>query len=189
LVERCFIADAHQRQVVVFGPPRELEDKSAITHFLASRQLIQTLAEYGHQSLVVLHHCFDRALAAPLFRLHHKFYWMLYVQVAETQDEGEAYLGWLTTWITGCGCYAHDCHGALRWAIFSFVADARVMRSCFITVESLRNAFSLLTRHLGGWLARVVRYANWEGVDLARTYTIFGVTEDWLPLMLDVQAR
>ena len=149
-------------------------------HWQACRNLIKTPREYGHQAVNVVHHVYDRAVLAPLTRLHHQLLYVLFDQAADNQDEGDAYLSWLTTWFSTSGCFAHDCHVGLKWSILSFIADKTVMRSCFISIESLRNGYSVMMRHVGGWLGQVVRYCDWLDVDAESTYKLLGVQEDWL---------
>lgn len=64
------------------------------------------------------------------------------------------------------------------------------MRSMFITLESCRNAYDTLMRHIGGWLVEVLKYEDPVGADFQAVYFCLGVDDDeWMALMMEVQPR
>ena len=53
----------------------------------------------GHDSILVLHHVYDRALLGALDRVHHQHLFLEFDQLSEDlSDEGYANLRYLTTW-------------------------------------------------------------------------------------------
>ena len=190
LIERCFVSDSTGATAVVLDAPAEIQDKGAMCHWQACRAFCKTPREVGHRALSVVHHVYDRALMVPLSRLHYQSLHMVYDEMSERHGEGQAYLDWLTTWFSCCGCSCHDIHLGLRWGIMNFVAQPTLMRSAFICMESLRNGYSVLLRHIGSWLSQVVRFCDWDAAEAAAVYRLLGVTdEDWLGLMTLLQPR
>lgn len=153
LVQRCWVADSTGDSVVCMERPLLMADKTAITHWKASRSLMKMPQEYSHDCIAVVHHVYDRALMRPMSRLHLQCARVVYEDQAESANhlEGDAHRRWLLTWVSTVGCFAHDIHGGLKWSLLTYTSDKDCMRSMFICIESLRNSFNLLVAHVGGW--------------------------------------
>lgn len=80
LVQRLFLADPAGDVSVVFERPLVMDDKCAITHWFVAGHLFPSGRDLGHENILVVHHCYDRALAVPLGRLHYQHLQMSFGQ-------------------------------------------------------------------------------------------------------------
>lgn len=192
LVQIGFLTDVSGRCAVVLDRPLLMQDKTAITHWAAAAAFFENpRLDGGHDDILVLHHVYDRALMTSLRRLHEQHLSLQLDQHQENlQDDGLAHLHELTTWQTCVGCCCHDIHGGLRWSVHSYVKDRSLMKSTFISIESLRNGFNLLVKNVGAWLRRVLRFADWEPeFDGRALYELLGLDGVWLEQMAQAQMR
>lgn len=190
LVQRLFLEVEVGRPVAVLEVPLPMDDKTAYAHFAACRAFFKTPRELGHQGLCIIFHKYDRALQTSLDRMHRQFQAALDDRTAEQEHEGRSYRLWLTNWFFCVGCFAHDCHGGLKWAIASFAKDKDCMRSAFILHESLRHGYGLLVKHVARWLQTVVAFRDWENPEARELYRLLGMEEeDWLDALCDLQIR
>jgi len=63
------------------------------------------------------------------------------------------------------------------------------MRSAFIVIESLRNAYDLLVLHSSAWLGRVLRFEDSDGFDWAACWQLLDIEPQWVDQMCDSQMR
>ena len=94
-----------------------------------------------------------------------------------------------TSWFTSCGCINHDVHNALKWAVLGYTSCKLTMRSAFIVIESLRNAYDLLVLHSSAWLGRVLRFEDSDGFDWAACWHLLDIEPQWVDQMCDSQMR
>jgi len=161
LIQRCFVADAQGLSVSILDRPSTMEDKTAMTHWNASARFMEHPFNLGHHSVLVLHHVYDRALMSAMRRVQGQYLQMLLDKHHEDAGDVQGYQKWLCTWYSVVGCFCHDCHGGLKWSVLSYVKDPLVMRGAFVSIASCRNAFDLLVRHAGGWIAHRICILLW----------------------------
>ena len=178
LIQRLFLEAGAGNGVVVIEVPIDMKSKSAFAHFGASRELLHTPRELGHQGLVILFHKYDRALKSALSRLHRQMLVILDEDRSATQHPGHCYKLWVSEWYFCEGCFAHDCHGGLRWGLLGFSNDKDTMRSCFLVHESLRHGYNLLVKHCSAWLSSVVGYSDWANPHMRLFYELLDVPTD-----------
>ena len=190
LIQRCFAADLDGGTACLFEKPLCMAKKTAFAHFAAYRQFCKTPSEYGAHSLNVVAHIYDRAIQSPVARLHRQWQHLRDSKLAdEEQDEGASYKRWLHTWFVSVGCAAHDCHGGLKWSILSYFNDKQVLKSAFIVVESLRNGYSLIVKHLAPWISRVLHFEDWHFPDCRQLYMALDVDPGLLDDLEDLELR
>jgi hypothetical protein len=63
------------------------------------------------------------------------------------------------------------------------------MRSAFIVIESLRNAYDLLVLHSSAWLGRGLRLEDGDGFDWAACWHMLDIEPQWVDQMCDLQMR
>ena len=158
LVQRFFAVACDGTCKVLLDEPMPMGDKSAWTHTEAYRNLFGPPRAGGHRSTLINHFVWDRAIWSACFRqaqqLHH-------VWAAEVVDDVlPGPLAQRLTWLTSGACCCHDAHNALRWSLLQHVTDPQTLRGLFISIESLRNGFSLLMKNLRPWLCEVVAYED-----------------------------
>ena len=56
------------------------------------------------------------------------------------------------------------------------------MNSAFVAIESLRNAYNLLVKYVGSWLAQVIEYKEWVDMEYRMLYHMLGFcrTNGWI---------
>lgn len=189
LVQRVFFADLKGGASIIMEKPLVMQRKTAFAHFCAYRQMVKTPREQGHEGLHVIAHCYDRAVEAPMQRLHRQ--WQ---RLHDSQQEDELHAGafrrlWLQTWFVSVGCCAHDTHGGLKWAILSYYSSKSCMRAAFVAVESLRNGFSLLVKWVGTWLVNRLAFEDWGCDHAHEVYMAFDCDPGDLDTFVDLQLR
>ena len=118
LVQRGCVSDSTGQKCMLADRPIRLEDKTAITHWHVASCCCRNPLLCGHDSVLVLHHVYDRVILGALDRVHHQHLLLEFDQLHEDlSDEGYGYLRYLSTWRSVVGCYCHDVHGGLRWSV------------------------------------------------------------------------
>ena len=62
LIQRVFYINSEGTTKTVLERPLQMQDKTADSHFVASRKLWQLPSEHGHGSIQVIHQVYDRAM-------------------------------------------------------------------------------------------------------------------------------
>lgn len=190
LVQRVFLEVEPGKPMALLEVPIPMADKTAYTHFAAGRALLKTPRELGHEGLCISFHKYDRALQTALDRMHRQFQAAWDDKQAEGDNEGRSYRLWLTNWFFCVGCFAHDCHGGLKWAVMGLTTGSKdAMRSIFILHESLRHGYGLLVKHVGAWLQVVLAFEDWDNSGAREVYQLLDVDDEWLPSYVDLQIR
>lgn len=188
LIQRLFV-EAGDKRCAVVEVPLPMASKSAFAHFAAARQLFKLPREMGHRGLCVVFHKFDRAVQQPMARLFRKFTAAWEDRFSQENDAGLSYRLYLTNWYLSTGCFAHDCHGGLKWSILNFSSDKECMRSCFLVHESLRHSYSILVKHLPCWIRSVLCFQDWNLRESQLLYQLLEVDDEWARTFSDLEIR
>lgn len=178
----------------VRDPLSLVHGKGADAIFSASVEFLKTLRELGHGGIAVQHYAFDRALHAPLVRRFKQHHALL---ASEGKDSATNAVGAqklfqpaFLEWIVDTACVNHDCHNALKWGLFDWLTDEKLMKDVFLVIESIRNAHSQLEAELGRWIARVVHWADDEELmsplEAAALWSALGVEPKWVDHLVDL---
>jgi hypothetical protein len=160
-----------------------LDSKTAKTHFQAWLDLQIDPRVHGHSSVMLYHFVYDRAVLKPLFRLQRQYFQARYLRAKGLRHRADAELDWVHTLLTSAECYNHSAHKALEWAFMQYVRDETVLKSMFITVESLRRGYSEIMSHLPQWLGLRLQFEDSPPVDWMRVWYLCGV-EPWVAEMM-----
>ena len=116
--------------------------------------------DLGHQGIRIVATSFDRGMLAPmekiLFASDHD---MLLKKrssppcVADSLKEN-------LTWRISLPCALHDCHNALKWALFGASSSPEVCKDLHIIFESLRNGFDILHAGLPRFVQLSLHFAS-----------------------------
>lgn len=177
LIQKLYFQALGDPPLALLEVPMPMASKTAFAHFGARRQLLKSPRELGHRGLVVDFHKYDRAIQAPLARLHAQFMAAWEDQQEELSSEGEAYRLFLTNWFLCEGCFVHDCHNGLKWSVLNFTKDKDTMRSSFIMHEALRHGYDLMVRHAAPWLRSVLDFRDWGTGDVRRFFRALDADE------------
>ena len=189
LIQRAYMCDLDGSSTCIMEMPLALADKTAFTHFAAARKFFKTPREEGHEALCVIAHVYDRVVQAPMARLFRQWRALSQSRVEDEDADGRAYRLDLQCWYVSVGCFAHDCHGGLKWALLQWSNDKQVLRSAFASVESVRSSNSLLMKHVAPWIARHIHYEDWAGIDAGAVYMALDVDASWLDIFSDLAVR
>jgi hypothetical protein len=189
LIQRCFMSDLMGSAVCLFEKPLSMAKKTAFAHFAAYRSFIKTPREQGHVGLHVIAHTYDRAIQRPVSRLHRQWQALRDDKEEEELHAGSSYRLWLQSWFVSMGCFAHDCHGGLKWSVLSQFQDKGCMRSCFITVEALRNSNDLLMKHVAPWIMSTLQFDDWDNPERRQLYMAFDCEPHLLDELDDLEIR
>lgn len=170
LVERAFFLTSSPSgepvATCLFRDPRPLlEGKTAQHLFGAMCAFFPLLRTIGFEGVAVSHYVFDRAVYSPLARLARQRHALFYeVHYGEEERVGHPALLELKDWVLATGCCCHDIHNALKWGLLVVEKNlTEVHKKLYITIESLRNGFSLLHQHLPGFVSGAVQFTDSDG--------------------------
>ena len=123
----------------------------------------------GHGGIAVQHYSFDRAMHSCLVRRFKQHHALLASAAGGSTSHTEAqrlstdlWAPAMLEWVVDTACVNHDCHNGLKWGLLEWLENAELMKSVFITIESVRNGHSLLEEELGRWLLGVVQWEDEE---------------------------
>lgn len=189
LIQRLFLESGAGNGCCVLAAPLPMQKKTAFAHFSAYRALLRTPRELGHTGLCVIFQKFDRALQTAMSRLARQWQAAYDDRAAEEQPAGQSYRLWLTNWYMCVGCFAHDVHGGLRWAICSITRDKDTLKSCFLTHESLRHGYDLLAKHVLPWVRSRLTFDDWAHPHIPTFFEFLGLQDEWLALAVELEIR
>lgn len=175
---------------VLFTEPAKTGDGSAWTAFSGYLSLTKTLREYGHRGLVITHHVEDRLHHSAMKRLHLQHNAAIHAQLSHGHPPGQSALLRLQHWEVSSGCCCHDVHNGYKWGLLANYTDVDVMKSAYITVESLRNSFSQLVSNLPGWLATVLTFEDDRNAEHRYDmWVCLGVVPDLIEALMELHLR
>jgi len=127
----------------------------------------------------------------PVARLHRKWQSLRDSKTEEETDgdDGGARMRWLQHWFVSAGCFAHDCHGGLKWALLSYFSDKSCLRGAFVCIEAVRSSFSLLVKHLGHWIVQRLDFSDWSNIDAGALFMALYVDASWLHTFVELEIR
>lgn len=157
-----------------------LQDPLPLTHGKAAPQIFQaclkdwkSLRQLGHQGCAIEHYAFDRCGIKALERA-----WRQWHALEAPGFDGlsppnvPVDVFRLTEFVVVTACAAHDANNAFKWALASRFENKDLLRDAYICVESLRNSWTTISRHVCEWIALRLSYADdWsvEQIDQRRT--------------------
>lgn len=125
----------------MFMEPRELPNKSALTHFAAAREMTQFPFEMGSRFLNITHPVFDRAVYSAEDKLMRQQHELSLTAVISGMEVGQARILKLLSCYVSRRCSNHDVQNALKWSIHSYIEDKDPMKNMWKVIASLRNGF------------------------------------------------
>ena len=144
--------------------------------------------ELGHDSVLISHHCWDRAINSACDRHQRQLHRAFYEHSMHTKQAGEAHMQWLLSWYTSSGCILHDLQNAVKWSIWRFT-EGKAARKCVSACESLRNAYDLLILKVSPWLAQVICFEDWEFQESNILWTMLNIEAEWVDMLVQLQVR
>jgi hypothetical protein len=175
-------------KTVYFVEPSRVSDKTASAHLQAWLQLLQSPRKLGHEHIFLFFGVWDRAVAKPMKRLTRQYYSGQHEHNRTRFSEGRAHRLLSTTWLCFVGCINHDVRNALKWGSMQY-SDRDTLRKSFVVLESLRNGFGELVRHLGAWLASRVEFTDSDGGCSSELRACLQVDSKRATMLVDLQIR
>ena len=175
LVERLFVVTHIGEMAVLFRDLVRLDDKATWCLFSVGRQFCPTARELGHRGLCVSHYSFDRATFSALGRKFRQLHGHVHAQIARALPAHEAKLLELRDWYVSTPCGSHDAHNALKWSLHERMTDDAFLKDVHILIESLRNSYDLLVRHLGRWIVASLSFEDWGFPHQRELWTLLGL--------------
>jgi hypothetical protein len=160
LLQQAFVVGHHQggglwRAFLTQEPVPMSEGKSAWHVFSCAARFFPLLRTFGHDGIILAHHCFDRGLESSVSRLMQQRGKLYYeTQYGLGPREGQGALAELTDWHLSTGCACHDAHNSLKWGLCWLTGDSvEVMKRLHVAIESLRKGYDVLHRFLPSFVA------------------------------------
>ena len=191
LMERGFIKNVvgqEMRMTPLIRDPRPLQQgKKAGNSFQAWCDFELNLRTVGGKGILLEHSCFDRALLGPvalLMRQRRRCYYDLNPDELDEHTLLRGKLGHLQSCV---GDALHDMHNGLKWGL-RVHGDPLLEVSVYITIESVRNGWWDLHKHLVSWLLVVVDFTEMpdEAYPTRELWQALGVEEKWVENLLEV---
>ena len=188
LMQKAFLKrvslDGSHTVVPLFRDPVVMsQGKDALQQFAACEEFFPTLRECGHTGIAVSHYCFDRAGQSAMERLLRQKHALRHPGDPDSHTfSAENFVLWLKDWVLSCGCANHDSQNGLKWGISRALGEdpSKTMKDMFIVIESVRNAYSEILRHLMDWLREVVVFdpTPYDEAEVTEFWTALGVDAD-----------
>ena len=180
-------ADGCVPRMVIGYPVALSEGKTARHIFHSAQKFLPLPGQWEHEGFLLVHVCADGALHSPLADL------MLANQNAIAHEQEQAVGGMAPadvrkqTLLITCPCAAHVIQNSLKWAMPQTVTED-VLKDLHISVESLRNSFSILQSHLYPFLTKhlVFRQGPHDEEAARQFWTALGVDSDVLQQFIDI---
>ena len=124
--------------------------KSAKAIFATSLRFFRTIASYGHLGIGIEVKVFDRALFSALTLLYTQYH--LYRQFQIHRMGSDVRLRYLCEWPIFVPCILHDLQNSQKWSLYHFYSEQGLIKDIHIGIESLRNGYDLLLKHLSKFI-------------------------------------
>ena len=124
--------------------------KSAKAIFATSLRFFRTIASYGHLGIGIEVKVFDRALFSALTLLYTQYH--LYRQFQIHRMGSDVRLRYLCEWPIFVPCILHDLQNSQKWFLYNFYSEQGLIKDIHIGIESLRNGYDLLLKHLSKFI-------------------------------------
>jgi hypothetical protein len=189
VIQRMFVESAAGRRCVIISDPQRVANKTAVTHFEVFRQVGPYSRSVMTSGILVEAYCWDGALFSACDRLHRQYLACWHHQLRSQEGEGEAQLNELTHWFVSVKCVLHLAHGGLKRGIAKITEDKMILKSAWVTLESLRSSLGQLLRCAPAWINTRLAFEDWamgSQEELWRTLGIEAeVAEVWLTCNFD----
>ena len=164
LVERGFIKvrSFAGKETVAFlvQAPRALYlGKSCYHGFSAACEFLPSLRQWGHQSILVDHVAFDRAVFSSMVNKLHARVELFYAEYPFSDDSLDSRLLYLLHWEMPTACSFHDVQKALQWGVSQY-SSCDMVSKLHIVVASCRNSFRLLVEELPEFVRVHMQYSE-----------------------------
>ena len=191
LIQRVWGRNMHGDVVVAFFPPRIMANKTAACHMAGTRAMMPSPFEMGAKGLNISHGVWDRGIFSAEYRLFCQYHAYELELHCSGMDAGEAALFEKLSWVTGNGCCAHDCHGALGRAYNKEITDKQFKKECFKSLASLRGGFSIMIKHVVEWIGSTLAFEDWEvsATDQGALWRTLGFVPACEQLLVDLELR
>ena len=140
-------ADGSVPRMVIGYPVPLTQGKSARHVFQSALKFLPIPDTWTHDGFLLVHLCADGALHSPLADLLSAHHQARATATEDTEHGDSQSRGLHRTLLLSCPCAAHVLQNSLKWAMPENVTED-LLRGLHISIESLRNSFSLLEGHL-----------------------------------------
>ena len=134
--------DGRMTMATLLGMPRPLRvGKVVDSHFVAACEFAGRLSLDKHESIMITHLCFDRAIFSAV---HNR---LVQLQSMRFDAFGEVSLDFMvrenSSWLTAVGCCAHDMQNAIKWGLYRAV-EPGLIDDIHISTEALLSSIGPL---------------------------------------------
>ena len=176
---------------VLFTDPQPLtEGKTAAALFEADKRYWLSLRQLGHQGFALEHYAWDRGCFSALSRQWKQWHSMMSTSWGVSNTLRSSAILWLLEWVITTACANHDINKAFEWAMWFDASSKELLSEVHISIESLRNSFDVIVKHVGLFIAKRIDFADplprAEVEQLRRLWLVLRVDEDTADMLSDV---
>jgi hypothetical protein len=189
VVQRMFVEDAAGRRCVIISEPQRVANKTAVTHFEVFRQVCPYSRSVMTSGILIEAYCWDGALFSACDRLHRQYMACWHHQLRSQDSEGECQLNELTHWFVSVKCVLHLAHGGLKRGIANITEDKMILKSAWVTLESLRSSLGQLLCCAPAWINLRLQFEDWAMGSQEALWRTLGIETEVADVLVDLQLR
>ena len=173
---------------ILVGYPLALSRGKTAQHIFSSASaFVPHPRDWHHQGFSIVHICADGALLSALSSLMEARKNLYHSPEGGHVPEDERELADLQSLFVTSPCAAHGIQNSLKWAVAPH-CSAETLKALHITIESLRNSFTLLHNHLYTFISTklVFRSGPHDEEEATRLWAAMGIEADVLSKFAEV---
>ena len=185
-IERLYVLTLHPTDdcsAILLTAPRMMSAGKKNWNLFTAASDILPVGRCTARGIVVVHAAFDRAVNDGVSKMLEALEDVRYLDFMKRDPFVETGWGVLLQWYVNTPCPYHDCHGGFRKALEPYASKEDV-KDLHISIESLRNSFSMIAREIPKFSRLHVQFANLSAVGVADFWARLGITPDQLHLLV-----
>ena len=128
---------------------------------MGSSSFFPILDQLDHDGFNLHHYSWDRALFSACRTYSRKYHTAVLRKIVDSSPQHTGTMKVLKSWLLCTGCGLHDIHNAFTWGISKVLFQGNdMLDEMSIVLESLRNGYKHLQRHLTSFRMEHVLFAD-----------------------------
>lgn len=164
LVQICFarkvVGGRLESALRLVDPLPLTHGKTAKAIFSASLAFFKGLRALGHKGIAIEVKIFDRAVFQAMHLLYSQYHMQRHMATTALHGDADRLLHYLMEWPIHIPCVLHDLQNAQKWSLLHWFSDSALLKDIHIGIESLRNGYDLLLKHLAGFICRRLEFVD-----------------------------
>ena len=182
--------DGEETGALLQDPQPLTEGKKSPALFETDKHYWLSLRQLGHQGIAIEHYAWDRGCFSSLSQLWKQWHSMMSTSWGTNHTMRSAEILWLQEWVIATPCVNHDINKAIEWAMWFDDSTKEMLTELHIALESLRNSFDVIVKHIGRFIAQRLEFADAlpeQDLDPLRSlWFALGFNDEMVSMLVDV---